>query len=444
MVESSVYQRTIASEVELKGTGLHTGKEVCLRFLPAKEGQGVFFRRSDLPGAPEIPARVEYVFDTSRSTNLAVGDARVFTVEHVLAAVRALEIDNLCVEVDTIEPPAGNGSADVFIQLLEQAGIVEQKAKRVVMTLKEPVYWSDKDIHLVALPSDEFRVSYTLHYPATPQLKTQYHTFVLTPENFKKELAPCRTFALYEELSHLIDRGLIRGGSLENAVVIQNDSIVSKGGLHFQDEMVRHKILDLIGDLSLVGVYFKAHIISLRSGHASNFQLARRLYQSFFKENRSMIAKSFGRTKSTLDTKEIMRILPHRYPFLLVDKITGIDLEKGTISGLKNLTMNEAFFQGHFPGTPLMPGVLIIEALAQTGGILVHLKGGTEDKLAVLLSINNAKFRSPVKPGDTLTLQATGLHFGSRGGKVKAEAYVGDRLACEAELGFAIIEAEAI
>lgn len=157
-----------------------------------------------------------------------------------------------------------------------------------------------------------------------------------------------------------------------------------------------------------------------------------------------MIAKSFGRTKSTLDTKEIMRILPHRYPFLLVDKITGIDLEKGTISGLKNLTMNEAFFQGHFPGTPLMPGVLIIEALAQTGGILVHLKGGTEDKLAVLLSINNAKFRSPVKPGDTLTLQATGLHFGSRGGKVKAEAYVGDRLACEAELGFAIIEAEAI
>lgn len=279
MAESLICQRTIATPVQLKGTGLHTGKEVLLRFLPAREGQGVFFRRTDLPGTPEIPARVEYVFDTSRSTNLAVGDARIFTVEHVLAAVRALEIDNLCVEVDTIEPPSGNGSSDVFVQLLEQAGIQQQNARRVTMTLRHPIYWSDKDIYLVALPSDEYRLSYTMHYPASEQLKTQYASIVVTPDTFKRELAPCRTFALYDELSHLIDRGLIRGGSLENAVVIQKDSIVSKGGLFFPDEMVRHKILDMLGDLSLVGVYFTAHIISLRSGHGSNFQLAKLLYQ---------------------------------------------------------------------------------------------------------------------------------------------------------------------
>lgn len=272
-------QCTISSSVQLKGTGLHTGKEVHLRLLPAEEGKGVFFRRVDLPGKPEIPARVEYVFDTSRSTNIAVGDARVFTIEHVLASIRALEIDNLCIEIDTIEPPAGNGSADLFLQVLESAGKREQQALRTVMSLKRPVYWSEKDIHLVALPSSEYRISYTLHYPAVDQLKSQYVSYSLTKESFQRDIAPCRTFALYDELSYLIDRGLIRGGSLENAVVIQKDSIVSKGGLFFPDEMARHKILDLIGDLSLVGVYFNAHIISLCSGHGSNYQLAKLLYQ---------------------------------------------------------------------------------------------------------------------------------------------------------------------
>ena len=273
------HQSTVKSAVQIKGTGLHTGKEVVLRFLPAKEGQGVFFRRVDLPGCPEIPARVEYVADTSRSTNLAVGDARIITVEHVLAAVRALEIDNLCIEIDNIEPPAINGSADVFFALLEQVGISKQASPRTYMRLKHPVWWSEKETHLIALPSEEYRISYTLHYPNTPQLKTQYYSIDVNSETFKKEIAPCRTFALYDELSYLIDKGLIRGGSLENAVVIQKDSIISKDGLFFGDEMVRHKILDMIGDLSLIGIPFKAHIISLRSGHASNYQLAKLLYQ---------------------------------------------------------------------------------------------------------------------------------------------------------------------
>lgn len=279
MKRKVTYQQTLSAPVHVKGTGLHTGKEVSLRFLPAKVGQGVFFRRVDLPGCPEIPARVEYVFDTSRSTNLAVGDARIYTVEHVLAAVRALEIDNVCIELDTIEPPAANGSSDVFVALLDQAGIQKQTSPRVYATLRHPVWWSDRDIHLVALPSEDYSLSYTLHYPTAPQLKSQYYSLKLTPDSFKQEIASCRTFALYDELAYLIDRGLICGGSLENAVVIQNDSVISKGGLFFEDEMVRHKILDMVGDLSLVGMYFKAHIISIRSGHTSNYQLAKALYQ---------------------------------------------------------------------------------------------------------------------------------------------------------------------
>lgn len=283
--KGTMYQCTIAESVQVKGTGLHTGKEVSLRFVPAAAGEGVFFRRVDLPGSPEIPARVEYVFDTSRSTNLSVGDVRIYTVEHVLAAVRALEIDNLCIELNSIEPPAINGSSDLFVALLEQVGIKKQKSARSYVSLQNPVWWSDKDIHIVALPSEEYRVSYTLHYPNAPQLKSQYFSLEVTPDTFKKEIAPCRTFALYDELSYLIDKGLIRGGSLENAVVIQKDAIISKEGLFFADEMVRHKILDMIGDLSLVGLYFKAHIISLRSGHASNYQFAKLLYQNLTSEN---------------------------------------------------------------------------------------------------------------------------------------------------------------
>lgn len=282
-----IHQQTLASPISMKGTGLHTGKEVSLRFLPAQPGQGVFFRRVDLPGCPEIPARVEYVFDTSRSTNLAVGDARIYTVEHVLAAIRSLEIDNVCIELDTIEPPAANGSSDVFVELLEKAGIQQQTRIRTYVNVRHPVWWQDKDIHLVALPAEDYTLSYTLHYPNAPQLKSQYFSLKLTPDSFKQEIAPCRTFALYEELAYLIDRGLIRGGSLENAVVIQKDSIISKEGLFFADEMVRHKILDVIGDLSLVGIYFNAHIISLRSGHSSNYQFAKVLYQHLLSENRS-------------------------------------------------------------------------------------------------------------------------------------------------------------
>ncbi len=279
------HQQTIQSPQSFAGIGIHTGQEVVIRFVPAKEGEGMFFRRVDLPGQPVIPATVEYVAGTARGTTLAVGEAKVHTVEHVLAAVRAFEIDNICIEISGIEPPAGNGSSDVYVEMLTEAGCVKQAANVPIMALKKPVWWSQDDVHMVALPSDTYRISYTLYYPNSPPLGSQYFSFDVSAEGFREQISSCRTFALYEELSALMDRGLIRGGSLENAVVVQEGAIISKGGLHFSDEAVRHKVLDLIGDLSLVGIPFTAHIISLRSGHASNCLFAKKLYQHLSSEN---------------------------------------------------------------------------------------------------------------------------------------------------------------
>lgn len=267
------------------GIGIHTGQEVTLRFLPAKEGEGVFFRRIDLPGGPVIPATVEYVAGTARGTTLGVGEAKVHTVEHVLAAVRAFDVDNLCIEISGIEPPAGNGSSDIYVEMLTAAGSVQQSACTPIASLKNAVWWTQGDVHVVALPCDTYHISYTLHYPDSPPLGSQYFSFEVSSKAFREQLAACRTFALYEELFALMDRGLIKGGSLENAVVVHNQAIISKGGLQFSDEAVRHKVLDLIGDLSLVGIPFTAHIIAVRSGHASNCLFAKKLYQHLSSEN---------------------------------------------------------------------------------------------------------------------------------------------------------------
>ncbi len=272
-------QKTLQKAEKFNGVGIHTGEEVSLSFSPAKAGEGVFFRRVDLPSQPIIPAAIEYVVDTARGTTLGIGEVKIHTVEHVLAALRAFDIDNVCIELDGIEPPAGNGSSDVFVSMIEQAGVVELEATRSVAFLKSPVWFSHNDVHLVAIPSDAYRLSYTLHYPRTEAIGTQYFNFILSQEGFKKEVAPCRTFSLYEELTYLMDRDLIRGGSLENAVVVHGRAIISKQGLFYPDEAVRHKVLDLIGDLSLVGIPFNAHVIALQSGHATNCAFAKKLYQ---------------------------------------------------------------------------------------------------------------------------------------------------------------------
>lgn len=277
-------QRTLKKSATFSGLGVHTGERVTMKFCPADVNTGIVFRRTDLPDSPLIPANVNYVVDTLRSTSIGIDKVRIYTVEHVLAAVKAFEIDNLVIEVSNVEPPIGNGSSDLFVQMIEQAGIEEQEAQTEIYKILEPLFWTEKEIHLVALPCDGYRISYTLNYPETRILRSQYFSLIVNQENFCSQIAPCRTFSLYEEVSMLMDRGLIKGGSLDNAVVIQNDVVFSKEGLRFPDEMVRHKILDVIGDLSLVPYNFEAHIIAIRSGHASNFQLAKSISNYIKKE----------------------------------------------------------------------------------------------------------------------------------------------------------------
>lgn len=276
---SSLYrrQKTLRESASFSGVGLHTGHEVTMTFFPAEEDTGIIFERCDLPGRPTVPAFIEHVQDTSRSTTLGIGQVRLHTVEHVLAALHAYQIDNVRIEISAPEPPIGDGSSLPFMEMIEAAGVVQQEKTRPILQLKEPVYYSHGDIHLVALPSNEYRISYTLHYPNISAIRSQYFSLPITLENFRTQLANCRTFSLYDEVSMLIELGLIKGGSLENAVVIKDDVIFSKDGLKFPDEMVRHKILDLVGDLALVGAPFHAHIIAIRSGHAANTAFCRKL-----------------------------------------------------------------------------------------------------------------------------------------------------------------------
>lgn len=277
-------QRTLKKSVTFSGIGVHTGMEVTVQFHPAPVGTGIVFRRVDLPGSPEIPATVEYARDIVRSTALGIGEIRLQTVEHALAALHANQIDNLTIDVNAEEMPIGNGSSDVFVAMIHDAGVEEQEHTTPTFSLSHPIHLSQGESHIVALPSDNYRISYTLSYPDSPVLRAQYHSTVITSEIFNKELAPCRTFSLYEEVSPLMDRGLIKGGSLNNAVVIKDNIVISKEGLFFPDEMVRHKVLDLVGDLALVGFNFCAHVIAVRTGHAINTAFAKLLYDTITQE----------------------------------------------------------------------------------------------------------------------------------------------------------------
>lgn len=272
-------QRTIGKPVTFSGIGIHSGVTVDLGFYPAEEGTGIVFQRVDLPSKPIIPATVEYVVDTNRSTTIGLAGVQIHTVEHVLAAIHAYQIDNVRIEISSVEPPVGNGSSDIFVEMLEEAGVVEQKATVPTVKIRSPLIWEKDDMYLIALPHEGFRVSYSLHYPESKVLQNQFHSAEITPENFKKEIAPCRTFSRYEEVEYLIDRGLIKGGSLSNTVIVKGEAVFSKGGLFFPNEMARHKLLDIVGDLTLVGFYLSAHIIGYRTGHAANVEFAKKILQ---------------------------------------------------------------------------------------------------------------------------------------------------------------------
>lgn len=435
-------QQTIKKPVSFSGIGVHTGNRCTVTFRPAPENFGIRFRRIDLPGVPEVPAQIEKVTGTMRGTTISEGDVKVHTVEHVLATLNCYGIDNLIIEMDANEPPVGDGSSLPFVDMLEEAGVERQNMPRRELIVREPVYVDEPDVTLVALPSTRFRISYTILFPQNKVgLDSQFYDFNVSKESFVNEIAPARTFCFFREVETLMDQGLIKGGSLENAVVIGDEGILSKESLRFPNEFVRHKLLDLIGDLFLLGTGLRAHIIAIRSGHKHNVKLARALSDYSKKIESQTLPLGFGIEEGSkvLNINEIKKILPHRYPFLLVDRVLNIEEDK-KIVGLKNVTANEEFFNGHFPQQPVMPGVLIIEALAQVAGVMMLRKVEHQGSLAYFTAIDNARFRRMVVPGDQLRLEVEPLKLRSKVGKVKGTAYVGDEIAAEADLMFAIGE----
>ncbi len=432
-------QKTIAKPVSYSGIALHTGNRAKITFKPAPANYGVVFIRTDLNPPVTIKADIAHVVSTARGTNLGVGDVRVHTVEHVLASLMGFGVDNLIIEMDANEPPVGDGSALPFVGMLKEAGIVEQNVARDFCFFREPVWFYDDAGTLIELPANELRFSCTIDFNH-PKLQSQYLSLLITPEIFEKEIAPARTFCFYHEVQALQDKGLIKGGSLDNAVVVGDDAIFSKEDLRFPNEFVRHKMLDIMGDLFLLGRPFKAHIIAVKSGHELNVKLGRQLWPAVQKRVAAApVAQSAAAIETYLDIHRIKQILPHRYPFLLVDRILETDNEK-RIVGLKNLTANEEFFNGHFPNMPVMPGVLQLEAMAQTAGVLMLKKQENIGKLAFFISMENVKFRKMVIPGDQLIMEIEVLKWRSKYGKVRAVSYVNGEVASEADLTFAFGE----
>jgi UDP-3-O-[3-hydroxymyristoyl] N-acetylglucosamine deacetylase/3-hydroxyacyl-[acyl-carrier-protein] dehydratase len=434
-------QRTIEKEVSLKGTGLHTANKVNITFKPQEPDCGINFVRTDLPAQPKVAARLDYLLPnacTLRRTSIGQGEAEIHTIEHLMAALAGLKIDNLLIEMDNNEVPGLDGSSLGFLELLSQAGIKEQEKVRLPFVIKDAIYVEEEGASIVALPAREFKISYTLNYDH-PLLKAQFLEVNLDRETFARELASSRTFCLEGEANLLQYQGLGRGASYDNTLVVGKEGVV-KNKLRHADEFVRHKILDLLGDLYLLGYPITGHIIALKSGHALNLKMAGKIYQQKKRYTLGGVGSDFHPPASQeMDVEMIMRILPHRHPFLFVDKI--LHLEKGKKAvGLKHVTINDYFFQGHFPGRPVMPGVLIIEAMAQVGGVMMLSPEENRGKLAYFMSIDNAKFRKTVVPGDELILEVEAGKIKSRTGQVSAKAFVNNKLVAEADLKFVLAD----
>lgn len=437
-------QKTIKSEAKLSGIGIHTGDQVKVKFLPAPTNNGITFVRVDLPKRPSIAATINNIVDVFRSprrTSIGSGDAEIQTIEHLMAALCGLGIDNLVVEIDGEELPGLDGSAKPFFEALKQAGLEEQNAAKKFLHIRQPVWIEDNGTSLVILPDERFRVSYTLNYDH-PKIGTQYANFVITDEIFEKEIAPSRTFCLQAEVDELRKQKLGKGANYENTLVVGEQGVI-KNDLRFDNEFVRHKISDLIGDLYLLGANIKGHAIAVRSGHPLNIKLLHRLRLQEDRVKTGAISSTPDipiNPDFPLDINDIQRILPHRYPFLLIDRILDLEEDKRAV-GIKNVTINDEFFLGHFPGRPVMPGVLIIEAMAQVVGVLMLSNPANHGKLAYFMSLDNAKFRKIVVPGDQLRLEAEVMKLKSKTGQAHTRALVDGKIVAEADLMFALVEA---
>jgi UDP-3-O-[3-hydroxymyristoyl] N-acetylglucosamine deacetylase / 3-hydroxyacyl-[acyl-carrier-protein] dehydratase len=458
------FQQTLAAEVRIDGIGIHSGQTVEIVLRPADPNTGIIFQRVDLPGKPTVKADVDNVVDTTRSTTIEASGARVSTIEHLMAALVGCGVDNVLVEINAPEVPILDGSASPFVEVIEKVGIRKQNTPKIYYYLEHNISFVDevKKVEMVALPYHEYRINTLIDFNS-PVLGTQ-HASLKHISQFKNEVSPCRTFCFFHELEYLLDHNLIKGGDLNNAIVVvdkpvtenqvsrlskifhKGDVRVTEGGilnnldLRFPNEPARHKLLDVIGDLALVGYPFKAHIIANRPGHSSNLAFARKI-KEHIKKNRFKqgIPKYDPSIAPVMDVHAIEKKLPHRYPFLLVDKV--IELTEKLVVAVKNVTYNEPYFQGHFPGNCVMPGVLQVEALAQTGGLLTIPDDPDNDYDTYFLKIDNCKFKNKVVPGDTLILKMELMNPVRRGiCEMKGTIFVGDKIVTEADMVAQIVK----
>jgi len=401
----SEFQQTLARSASVSGTSLHRGEKVTLKLQPAAVDAGIKFKRKDLPDEPTIDAQIENLKTIERATTIGEGSMRIHTVEHVLAALSAMGVDNAIIEMDANEPPIGDGSARPYVELIKKAGVASQESTRRVFEVREPIHVETKNGSLlVVVPDEKFRISCTQVGP--DGRFTQFLSTEITPAIFEREIGPARTFVFYEDVEPLMEKNLIKGGSLENAIVVRGESVMSKEPLRFPDEFVRHKILDVIGDLALLGCRLRGHVIAVKPGHGANSELARVLAREIARTTPVPQPQANPTGEGGLDINEVMQILPHRYPFLMVDRILRFEGETKCI-GIKSVSINEPFFAGHFPGHPVMPGVLQLEAMAQVASVLMlRLTKSGSGRLGYFVSADAVKFRKPVHPGDTLFISA--------------------------------------
>jgi UDP-3-O-[3-hydroxymyristoyl] N-acetylglucosamine deacetylase / 3-hydroxyacyl-[acyl-carrier-protein] dehydratase len=439
MASTFEFQQTVGKIASLSGTSLHTGEKVSLKLHPAPVDHGIKFKRKDLQDEPTIDARIDNLKTVERATTIGEGPMRVHTVEHVLAALSAMGVDNAIVEMDANEPPIGDGSAQPYVDLIKKAGMTVQEEPRKFFDVREPMYVESKTgALLVLLPDEKFRISCT---QAGPNNRfTQYLSMEVTAAAFEREIAPARTFVFYEDVQPLMEKNLIKGGSLENAIVVRGEAVLSKEPLRFPDEFVRHKMLDIIGDLALVGRRIRGHVVAAKPGHAANADLARAVAREQTRRSALSVTRAVPRGEGGFDTDEVMQILPHRFPFLMVDRIISFESETKCI-GIKTVTINEPFFQGHFPGHPVMPGVMQVEAMAQVASILLFKLAKTTSRIGYFMSADGVKFRKPVLPGDTIFIHAELTKSrGERLAKAKCHCVVNDAVVSEGELMFTFLD----